>query len=274
MNTIITATDFTDIANNAVYYACDMAAAHQYKLIVLHSYNIPLAVNEIPMPASAIEETKDIAEEQLTELVDKLFEKYPELGIEKQLTFGDITDNLLEAVTANHAQAVIVGNSNSDEGSIWLGGNLLNTLRHLPCPVIAIPADYKYRKVEKIAFACDFHHISETLPANDLVTLVQQSGAQLHVLNVDHENSHFDTNTSYEFSKLDEMIHVLKPEYHHIDNEGIEEGIDNFISGNNADWLVLVPHKRNFFESLFHKSQTKTLVKHATIPIVALHEHG
>jgi len=71
---------------------------------------------------------------------------------------------------------------------------------------------------------------------------------------------------------LNDLIHAANPEYHNIDNEDVEAGIQSFIKDSDVDWLVVVPHKHSFFESLFHKSHTKALVKQAHIPILALHK--
>lgn len=272
MSAIITATDFSDIANNAVHYACDLAGAFDTHLILLHSYSIPVAFNDNPMPVISIEESKKIADEQLEGLMDELVKKYPQLVIKKELGYGDITDSLKDAIKKHQASMVVVGNSTSEDSGFWLGSNLLSTLRNLSCPVLAIPAHYQYKKVDNIAFACDFEHVTDQLPAADLNDIVARTGGKLHVLNVDHENRHFDPDTPFEFVHLDNALKPSGPQYHNIDSADIEVGIEQFAGKNNIDWLVVVPHKHNFFESLFHKSQTKALVRNAKIPILALHD--
>ena len=272
MQTIITATDFSEVATNAVHYTCDLANAGNLPVVVLHSYSIPVAFHENPMPVISMEECKSIAESQMKLLTDTLAAKYPQLSITGVVSYGDITDTLKDCIAEYRAWMVIVGNSSSEDSGFWLGSNLLSTLRNLRCPVLAVPANYRYKKIEKIAFACDFHNISEKLPANDLVELVLKTGAELHVLNVDHENKGFDPETPYEYATLNDLIHTAKPQYHNIESGDIDEGIQSFVKGNNMDWLVVVPHKHNFFEGLFHKSQTKVIVRHAHIPLLALHE--
>lgn len=135
-----------------------------------------------------------------------------------------------------------------------------------------VPAEFKYKHVGKITFACDMNNISEKIPADKLTGIVNRFGSELHVLNVDSKNRHFDPETPYEYARLEEMLHNVKPEYHHVENEDIDAGIQLFVEVNNMDWLVVVPHRHNFFESLFHKSHTKAIVKQAHIPLLALHE--
>lgn len=275
MGKIITATDFTDIANNAVHYACNMAGDINMPVEVLHAYITPIApVHEAPMPVVSIEESKKIAEEQVDDLVQKLRTAYPGLQLTGKVIYGDITDALKGCAKGNDGNIVIVGNSSSAQSNFWLGSNLLNTLRNIHCPAIAIPAGYQYKRITRIAFACDFDNVSEHLPANQLLELVMKMNAELHVLNVDHNNKHFDTDTPGEHIKLNEMIGVAKPRYHNIEHNDVEEGIKGFAADNEIDWLIVVPHKHTFFEGLFHKSQTKALVRNASIPIVALHDRA
>lgn len=272
MATIITATDYTDVATNAVYYTCDMAKALNSKVVVVHAYTIPVAFHENPMPVISLEESKSIAESQMTVLIEDLQEKYQGLSIEGSVLYGDITDNLKDYIKKYSAWMVVVGNSSTDDNGFWLGSNLMSTLRHLQCPVLAVPESYKYKNVGKITFACDMNNISEKLPADKLTAIVRRLGSELHVLNVDSKNRHFDPETPYEYARLQEMLHDVQPQYHHVEHEDIDAGIQLFVEANNMDWLVVVPHRHNFFESLFHKSHTKAIVKQAHIPLLALHE--
>lgn len=272
MATIIIATDFTDVATNAVEYGCNMAQDLKMSVLLLHSYIIPVSFQETPMPVISLEESKRTAEEQMKNLKDEVSKKYPDISIVGHTTYGDITDSLKETIAEYNAWMVVVGNSSAGDNSFWLGSNLLSTLRNLKCPVVAVPETYNYKSIIKIAFACDFKHVSENLPADDLVNIVLKTKAELHVLNVDHENISFHADTPYEYEKLNNSILEAKPVYHNVDNEEVEDGIQSFIKANDIDWLVVLPHKHSFFESLFHKSQTKAIVRHAEIPIVALHE--
>lgn len=272
MATIIAATDYTDVATNAVHYSCDMASALNSQVVVLHAYTIPVAFHENPMPVISLEESKSIAESQMTVLTDDLAEKYPGLTITGRVIYGDVTDNLKEYISKYNAWMVVVGNSSAEDTGFWLGSNLLSTLRHLQCPVLAVPSNYHYRKVKKIAFACDMNNISKHLPADKLSALVSRLDSELHVLNVDNKDRHFSTEKPAAYAQLEEMLHSANPSFHHIEHEDVDKGIQQYLETSDMDWLVVVPHKHNFFESLFHKSHTKVIVRHANIPLLALHE--
>lgn len=269
---LITATDFSDVADNAVQYACGLARELNMPLSIVHSYTVPVAFHENPMPVIPMEESKQAAEEQMADLVKKLKAEYNDVEIKQHVYYGDVTDCLQELVEQNKPWAVVVGNSVGEENGFWLGGNLMSLLKNVHCPVIAVPEHYNYRKPHNICLACDYKNIKATLPADTITKLVSLSNASFHVLNVDHDNSGFDANTPFESTELHELLRTIKPQYHYVESEDIDDGIQDFVEKEKMDWLLVIPHKHSFFESLFHKSQTKQIVKNAKVPIVALHD--
>ncbi len=269
---ILVATDFSPIAETAVGYACRLARDFQAPLTLLHAFVIPVTFSDTPMPVMPLDEGRTIAEERLQAIVADLHREFPEIEIERKVMFGDITDCLEEYMEIEKPWMVILGNSGTAEQALWLGSNVLAVLKNLKNTVMAIPPEVSYRKPEKICFACDFKNIADHLQTEDLMQLASRTGAQLHVLNVDYQNKNYSTNTLPESPELHAMLAPLNPVYHFVEKENVEEGIQEFITANQMDWLVIVPHKYSFLESLFHKSHTKAIMKKVHIPLIAMHE--
>jgi nucleotide-binding universal stress UspA family protein len=274
MPEIIAATDFSKAADSAIDYACNLAVSYKASLTIIHSYIIPVSFTDNPMPVMPIEEGRHIAEASIANLLEKLKNNYPQLTINTSVTYGDITDSLQEYTEGKMPWMIVVGNSTTEDDNLWLGSNLINELRNLSFTVMAVSPGTVFKPAHKICFACDLRNVSHHLPADVIVDLVQKTGASLHVLNVDHDNKEFGTETPVESGALHELLKDANPHYHYIDNADIEEGIKNFIETNNIDWLVVTPHKHSFFDGLFHKSHTKAIVRRIHIPIIALHENS
>jgi len=64
----------------------------------------------------------------------------------------------------------------------------------------------------------------------------------------------------------------LAPQYHFVANPDIDGAIQNFITANHMDWLILAPHRHSFLGALFHKSHTAAMVRTSSIPIISLHK--
>jgi len=69
---------------------------------------------------------------------------------------------------------------------------------------------------------------------------------------------------------LQNLLKEFHPHFHFIDKENVEKGVYEFVELNEPDLLIVIPKKRGFFSSLFHKSQSKEFILHPRIPILAI----
>jgi len=62
-------------------------------------------------------------------------------------------------------------------------------------------------------------------------------------------------------------------EYETLVNEDTVEGVNEYIKKHKqADILVMVPRKKNFFEKIFTKSVAKKVAYHSHVPMLTLHD--
>lgn len=271
MSLIITATDFTTTATHALYYAAALATKHKAQLTVLHSYTIPVTINETPMPVMSIDECRDVAEKGVAKVVDELTVAFPDVAISGVTMFGDVTEALTEYANQKNPWLIVLGNSLHDEDSLWFSGNLIDIMRELPYPVLAVPTGTDYKPVDRLCFACDYKKETSTLPLSMVTAIAHETGAALHVLNVDHNSENFTTDTPEVNEQLHAALAVAKPVYHYVDGAEVDATILDFVNNHDIDWLIVAPHKHGFFERIFHKSHTKALARSINIPLLALH---
>jgi len=272
MNTIIALTDFSEAATNAVNYACRLAKACNASVTVMHAYIVPVAFSDMPMPLLAPDDARQIADEKMEAFLHTLPDLYPGLSIHSKIMYGDIIDCVEEYMEDGERPLLVVLGSSGTGNSSILGSTSLSALRNIPATVMAVPSTTHYGQVRQICLASDLRHVSDKFPAAALKQLVEATGAVLHVVNVDNNNEQFRPETPLESTALHQMLAGLNPQYHYETNTSTDEGIHEFLEKTEMDWLVVTPHKHSFFEGLFHKSHTRTLMRTTDIPIVALHE--
>src|SRR5262249_11657188 len=148
-----------------------------------------------------------------------------------KIMYGDIIDCLKEYTeTEVQPWMIILGNSGTgEESTLWLGSTALSALKTLPYPVIAIPPAIKYKSIKKICFACDYKHVTGQLPTQQLLDIVSHTKAELHVLNVDHNNKGVDTDTPLETEQLHQYLSSVNPQYHSVDDTNTDEAINAFV---------------------------------------------
>ena len=270
---IIVATDFAEQTESVVHYACDMAVAQNLEVIVLHTYVVPVTIADTPLPMMSAEEAHTIATDRMKEFLTVLKVQYSTLHITGKIMYGDVVDCLIELTEKQEPWLIVLGNNSIDNSLAWMGTTTVSALKQLPHTVMALPVGLKYTPVQNICLACDIQHYDESLPTQELIDLVKTTGAVLHVLNVSHNQEHFDDESILAGSIIQDKLKELNPTYHFVENENIDEGVRLFAESNQMDWLLVIPQKHTFFESLWHKSHTKAMSRTTHIPLVALHSH-
>jgi len=275
MKTIIVPTDFSPIATNAMNFAADMATNINASLLLLHVYQVPVSMTDVPVVMVSAEELKKSSESKLQELKDNLTHiTSGKIKIYSEARLGDVSDELEDACKHIQPFAVIMGTrGTTGVERILFGSTTLTAIRHLTWPVIVVPPGKEYGKgIKKIGFACDFDKVVESTPIQFIKNMIKEFGAELHVLNVDHEGKHFKPGTPEESLMLHTLLHDLNPNYHFIDNIDIEDGINEFVEKNNIDLLITIPKKHKLLDSLFKHSSTKQLVTQSHVPVMCVHE--
>lgn len=275
MKTIIIPTDFSPVATNALHYGIDMAKAVNASILLLHVYQVPVSFSDTPIVLVSIEDLRKGAEEQIERLKQEV--EHLTSGAVKVYTetrMGNVTDELENLCEKINPFAVVMGTKGSSGVErILFGSNTLTAIRHLNWPVICVPPGKTFGNgIKKIGFACDFRDVVKTTPTHFIKEFIKEFGAELHVLNVDHDNKHFKPETPEQSILLHTMLEESKPSYHFIEHADIEDGINEFAEKNNLDLIITIPKKHKLLQAIFKPSSTKQLVYQAHVPVMCVHE--
>ena len=67
MKTIVIPTDFSDIANNAMQYGLEMAKATNASVTLLHVFQVPVSLTDVPVALVSVEELQSDADKRLAD---------------------------------------------------------------------------------------------------------------------------------------------------------------------------------------------------------------
>ncbi len=277
MKSILVPTDFSDTSFNATKYAFGFAEQLGVKKLVLYNaYQSPISVDpNMPMlQLIDIENMKKMAEENLVRFKQKLSPFCnTEIAIELKCDFTTLNNGIKEVCEQLKPSYIIMGITGGgllDE--VLVGSNTVQVAEHSKIPVVIVPPNSTYKKLERIVLTADFKKVVETTPTNEIKEIVKSSNSKLFVLNIDHNKQEISDETSFESLMLDTLLFELKPEYHFIDNENFMEGINTFVLDKQIDLIISIPKKHGLFESLFKRSHTKKMAYHAHVPLMCIHE--
>jgi nucleotide-binding universal stress UspA family protein len=277
MHTILVPTDFSSIAKNAASYAVSLAKQLGIKKIILYNaYQQPIATDANIVPVELVDfnllkDTSSIGMKNFKKVVEGFGTEG--IVIETVSEYAILPDGI-NAVCREHKVDLIVmgvtGGGKLDETLI--GSNAVNVARHATQPVIIAPPGTSFTPIRKIVFACDFKKVVETTPVGAIKLLLDATKAKLYVVNIDHNHKNFSAELPFEGLLLDNLLDGYNPEYHFVDSPNFLDAINGFAAEKEADLIITIPKKHNFFEKLFNESHTKQLAFHGHVPLMVIHD--
>src|SRR3954469_3479390 len=97
MKTIIVTTDYSPAATNAINYAADMALAVKADLLLVHIYQLPIAVADVPLALVSVEDMQKTEEQRIASLkADVEHITSGKIKIATEARMGSIIDELEE----------------------------------------------------------------------------------------------------------------------------------------------------------------------------------
>jgi nucleotide-binding universal stress UspA family protein len=138
IETIIAATDFSEIGGRAVGYAIDLARAMKARVVIVHSIE-PLTLGApggMLVPVAQMTETMVRgAQTALTDLATKLSSSG--VAIESMLREGYPADEIVQAAKDAKADLVVIGtHGRRGLSHVLLGSVAERVVRMAPCPVL------------------------------------------------------------------------------------------------------------------------------------------
>jgi nucleotide-binding universal stress UspA family protein len=272
MKKLIVTTDFSQSAGNAVNYAVDMALSINAELLLLHIIQTPITFSDLPL-VMGLEDMMRSSETDMQHLREELVLRTAgKINIEAEVGMGGFFEELKTVCERVKPYAVIMGSQGKTAAEhLMFGSHAVNTVKHLAWPVITVPPNAAFTAVKKIGLASDLTAVIETTPFEEIQMLVHDFNAELHILNTGKKQV-FDADVVFESGLMQEMTMALKPTFHFIGSENTDEGIMDFAEKNQIDLLVVLPHRHNLLEGIFHKSHTKQLVLHSHVPVMSIHQ--
>jgi nucleotide-binding universal stress UspA family protein len=271
MNPLIVATDFSEVAENAVEYAAAIAKHNNAKLILYNSFVIPTHAANTLLPAASIQKLITDNEIRLIERGLCLSIDY-DIEVEHESNLSFVQDALKSLIDKHQAVLVVLGmNTKTLEQDLW-GNTTTSAIKKLNLPVMAVPLGARFEGTKNVLFACDvLRGISEKVLAN-IKELAIALNAEVEVFNVSQKVEELKTlNPSLpEVSAIDDGLEGISYYYKNVNSNAVIKEIEKEIIDFRADLLIMVPKKYGFWASIIHRSKTRIMASGLKIPLLSL----
>jgi nucleotide-binding universal stress UspA family protein/galactitol-specific phosphotransferase system IIB component len=272
MKTILAATDYTDLAENAVHYAASIARQYDYKLILLNDFTISIHATNARLSAEAVEELID---ENRVLLESKALLLANEYGIEvlAKATFSFIANAINEMVAEYQPEMIVMGMEEKSLEQELVGNTTTSIIKKLRTPVLAVPRNLQFTPPKKVVFACDvLNGVSEQILA-EVKNVALTTQAEVEVLLINEtvsELKEMGVDAAVALNRIDDGLEGIDYYYKNVKSDSIIEGIANEIKDMEANLLIMVPQQHGFWGSMVHRSKTRIMASGLKIPLYTI----
>lgn len=272
MKTILVATDFSEAARSALWYATELARSFNARIILFSAYQMipgPIADSmTIVSPA----EMKELTQRQLdTEIL--ALDTSNTLSIQTCYEESMPVDGILHAAKEEQADLIVVGMKSSNKALRKIIGSTVTSLATVTTiPLVVVPEGTKYTQPLTIALASDLAPETDTQTIEALREIGNRFQSKLFIVRVIKDKSQQVYEILNRPARLSKVIRSLDPAYEYPEKKNIPEALDEFINTHHIDMLAMVPHKHSLLERWFVKSTTRSMIFKTRIPLLILPE--
>ncbi|MBE9602214.1 universal stress protein [Pedobacter sp. MC2016-24] len=265
MRNIVAATDFSEIAENAVAYAAAIAKQINAKLILFNSFVIPFHASNTLLPADVIQRLMTENEIRLIEKAFTLSYAY-DIEVDHETSFSYLEKDLKGLILDYEAELLVLGMPERTlEQDLW-GNRTTGAIKRLKVPILAVPMGAKFEGSKRVLFACDMiqgvpQHIISRI--KEVVTTLD---GEMEIFSVDQKISEMDGLT-YDLNEGLEGIHYY---YKNVASNSVIQEIAKEIEEFRADLLIMIPKTYGFWASMVHRSKTRVMAAGLKIPLLSI----
>jgi nucleotide-binding universal stress UspA family protein len=257
---VIVPLDFSETSFNAAHYACNMyKKRNDVNIILYHFYT----------------GNEDVATEEkyFVTLKNELLTVAP--NIETYIESGDnFIDSLAAYAHVRAAYMIIMGlTGKTPLAQRFSGSNTLKMVEKNICPVLIVPDNAKFSKVDNVLITSEMKSVEEGPVLLTVKRVLNDFKPALHILNVD--DRHYIALTpafKAERDKMEELLKEFNPEFYFMRLYDFHEAADLFVEDKNIDIIIIAPKYHSFYERLFKTQHTKKLIYQSKVPVLAIHE--
>jgi nucleotide-binding universal stress UspA family protein len=269
MRSILIATDFSPAARNAALYGLELAKAFNSGIILTNAYQqmpIPIAADVIDTP----EDLRRSIQEQLDN--EALFLRVgTKVPVETVCGEGPATSVILDIAKKGKAEMILLGMKGSGLGMRKFFGSTVTALaRRMTIPLMVIPEEAKYVDPLRIALADDIRPDANIHILDPLRLIAQRFHSKLFVVRVVNDQAGEKVEFLDMPANLKKAMRTLDPLYEYPVDKDIVHGLKGFIATREINMLVMIPHKHSLLERWLVKSNTRSMIFEAFIPLLIL----
>ncbi|MDW3193976.1 MAG: universal stress protein [Cytophagales bacterium] len=281
MNTILVPTDFSDLSNNALEFAVEMARYAVADVQAVHFVEILHEEATLVTADTAVVGTTDETlfniqlmrsnKNKLQEITNR-FEN-DSVKVKADLAGNGFLKGIQEFVRQNEVSAILIGTTGEQNLQEFFSGNHTEQLiEHLDIPVISIQKKEHFNEIKKVVMAFDVVH--EYYSPSALVKMkdaLLNFNARIQMVTVieDPKNRDFAQEA---LEELRRRMQLNEATLHVLENTDVEGTLKNYVKEQNASAIALLTEAKSGLWRFVQGSLATHVTKDFDIPVLTLNK--
>lgn len=250
---ILVPTDFSECAENALYFAAKVAKKINANIFLMHTASSAYTY---------------ISMERLNKQIDD--DQFTDLDISTIVEIGDPGLSILKQINETLADLVVMGNKGRSGARILFGSTTTKIISDSPVPVMTIPEESNLKNFEQIVFATDCH-ASDLSTLKEAIHWAQKFNSEIHVLHVSQEEEDNPNLSFHAFKEMaNEQIDYEKLIFARVAHESFLKGYSDYVNEHSISLAILTKYKKSFIQKIIEKDHTKQIGFYSNIPLLVL----
>jgi len=269
MNRIIVPTDFSETANNALEYACELAKENNLAIQLVHTFELK---QKAGMLYTIEQHIKKRVEKDMQNLLKDMRTKYPNVNIEISIYKSTVEQGVALQAKKSKASIIIMGtHGTSTFKEIFIGSNAIAVIKKSKIPVLLIPFSVRFDGVKRVLLTLDDDGVSSKTNLMALKQLVKVLRLELVAL---HIETHPNDPTAESFlNVLSDVFGKGTVPFYEILGDDVEKIIEEFAKEVEADLICTIKRKKGILSDLLRKSTSKQMIYQYKLPILVLNKN-
>ena len=276
MKTILLPTDFSKNSLNAIDYAMKMFKDIECTFYVLNIQKASSFVSDDLMMASPsvnlYQAIIDTAKKSLDNLISTFESKYKNPGHEliPIVDYDNFIDAINQICEAKKVDFIIMGTKGaSGLEKVVFGSNTVRVMQRGIVPVLAIPDNYKYKKINRIVFLSNYLTKYKRDDLSLLLDLIALYSSKVNILHISQGKA-LTKAQEKNIKLLGEFFNESYTEFIDLKGHDVFKEVNGFIQSGNINLLAMVNKKHSFFERFFTTHTVEDFGYKSDIPFLVL----
>lgn len=275
MKKVLIPYDFTETSQSALNYGVEIAKYLSANLVLLHISQVPVISSEFGLAGYSITELFNDHKIAIQKVAEDIRLREPLItDIEYHCEIGNAADVIIEFSKAHEIDLVVsgIGGHGSAFMKNMVGSISVAVARHIDNPLIIVPPNTSYKKIQNIAYACDYDkHLLDSCSLIKVKYINTLFDATLHILHVIPENHELNAKESLIDNYVEQNLEHVSHKTYIIAENTVADGLLNFINHHEIDMVIVEPKKHSILHNLFTFSTTNAMAFYSPVPVLTIH---